>query len=213
MNRTQHHGTRNNKVVVSFSVAATGGGGSGPAAVASARSHCRFGHRDAPVEGKGTQLREREKRYCRQQQTYRVVHSSRGLDVMGNTQGAEQPGKCGYRVLGVQPNSPASKVGLVSFFDFIIGADGEMCMLCFVSCFVFCCVVFCFSATIARRWLLLTCVTRVRRRQTAAQQCSVFALRLLLPLLVLLVQQFFVPRVVLKNTKNVEYTAVPTGFQ
>lgn len=45
---------------------------------------------------------------------------------MGNTQGAEQGGKCGYRVLGVQPNSPASKVGLVSFFDFIVEADGEI---------------------------------------------------------------------------------------
>ncbi|CAM9742630.1 unnamed protein product [Ectocarpus sp. 12 AP-2014] len=43
---------------------------------------------------------------------------------MGNSQGAAQPGKCGYRVLGVQPNSPASKVGLVSFFDFIVAADG-----------------------------------------------------------------------------------------
>ena len=32
----------------------------------------------------------------------------------------------GYRVLGVQPNSPASAAGLVSFFDFLIGADGEM---------------------------------------------------------------------------------------
>jgi hypothetical protein len=30
----------------------------------------------------------------------------------------------GYRVLGVQPNSPASRVGLVSFFDFIIAANG-----------------------------------------------------------------------------------------
>ena len=32
----------------------------------------------------------------------------------------------GYRVLGVQPNSPASKAGLVSFFDFLVGANGEM---------------------------------------------------------------------------------------
>eukprot|EP00639_Heterosigma_akashiwo_P002650 CAMPEP_0194580386 /NCGR_PEP_ID=MMETSP0292-20121207/14171_1 /TAXON_ID=39354 /ORGANISM="Heterosigma akashiwo, Strain CCMP2393" /LENGTH=233 /DNA_ID=CAMNT_0039433723 /DNA_START=83 /DNA_END=781 /DNA_ORIENTATION=- len=30
----------------------------------------------------------------------------------------------GYRVLGVQDNSPASKAGLVSFFDFIIAANG-----------------------------------------------------------------------------------------
>lgn len=32
----------------------------------------------------------------------------------------------GYRVLGVQPNSPAAKAGLVSFLDFIVGANGEM---------------------------------------------------------------------------------------
>jgi hypothetical protein len=32
----------------------------------------------------------------------------------------------GYRVLGVQPNSPASKAELVSFFDFIVGANGIM---------------------------------------------------------------------------------------
>ena len=32
----------------------------------------------------------------------------------------------GYRVLGVQPNSPASEAGLVSFFDFFVGANGRM---------------------------------------------------------------------------------------
>jgi len=32
----------------------------------------------------------------------------------------------GYRVLGVQPESPASKAGLVSFFDFIVGANHQM---------------------------------------------------------------------------------------
>ena len=32
----------------------------------------------------------------------------------------------GYRVLGVQPNSPASSAGLVSFFDFLVGANGQM---------------------------------------------------------------------------------------
>lgn len=32
----------------------------------------------------------------------------------------------GYRVLGVQPNSPASKAGLVSFLDFLVGAKGKM---------------------------------------------------------------------------------------
>ncbi|GKY90612.1 hypothetical protein MPSEU_000034800 [Mayamaea pseudoterrestris] len=32
----------------------------------------------------------------------------------------------GYRVLGVQPNSPASKAGLVSFLDFLVGANQRM---------------------------------------------------------------------------------------
>eukprot|EP00957_Ditylum_brightwellii_P205414 15343776-Ditylum_brightwellii.AAC.1 len=32
----------------------------------------------------------------------------------------------GYRVLGVQPDSPASSAGLVSFFDFLVGCDGQM---------------------------------------------------------------------------------------
>jgi len=32
----------------------------------------------------------------------------------------------GYRVLGVQPDSPASKAGLVSFLDFLVGANGRM---------------------------------------------------------------------------------------
>lgn len=32
----------------------------------------------------------------------------------------------GYRVLGVQPNSPASQAGLVSFFDFLVGANGKI---------------------------------------------------------------------------------------
>lgn len=32
----------------------------------------------------------------------------------------------GYRVLGVQPNSPASRAGLVSFLDFLVGANQKM---------------------------------------------------------------------------------------
>ena len=32
----------------------------------------------------------------------------------------------GYRVLGVQPNSPSSKAGLVSFFDFLLGCNNQM---------------------------------------------------------------------------------------
>lgn len=45
---------------------------------------------------------------------------------MGNTDSLAQPGnEFGYRVLGVQPSSPASNVGLVSFFDFLVSANGE----------------------------------------------------------------------------------------
>ena len=47
---------------------------------------------------------------------------------MGNSNSSDHDdeafGKVGYRVLGVQPNSPASKIGLVSFFDFIVAANG-----------------------------------------------------------------------------------------
>lgn len=32
----------------------------------------------------------------------------------------------GYRVLGVQPHSPASAAGLVSFLDFLVGANGQL---------------------------------------------------------------------------------------
>jgi hypothetical protein len=32
----------------------------------------------------------------------------------------------GYRVLGVQPNSPAAAAGLVSFMDFLVGAQEKM---------------------------------------------------------------------------------------
>lgn len=28
--------------------------------------------------------------------------------------------------MGVQPNSPASKAGLVSFFDFLVGVNGQL---------------------------------------------------------------------------------------
>lgn len=34
----------------------------------------------------------------------------------------------GYRVLGVQPNSPASAAGLVSFLDFLVGCNGVILM-------------------------------------------------------------------------------------
>lgn len=42
---------------------------------------------------------------------------------MGNSQ--SELDSVGYRILGVQPNSPASAGGMVSFFDFIIAANGE----------------------------------------------------------------------------------------
>ena len=44
---------------------------------------------------------------------------------MGNAESAAPEATYGYRVLGVQASSPASKVGLVSFFDFIVEANGE----------------------------------------------------------------------------------------
>jgi S1-C subfamily serine protease len=43
---------------------------------------------------------------------------------MGNNGSAEAADKVGYRVLGVQSNSPAAVGGLVSFFDFIVAANG-----------------------------------------------------------------------------------------
>jgi len=43
---------------------------------------------------------------------------------MGNSVSAEEAGSVGYRVLGVQAKSPASECGLVSFFDFVVAADG-----------------------------------------------------------------------------------------
>lgn len=43
---------------------------------------------------------------------------------MGNGPSQEELDKVGYRVLGVQPYSPCSNLGLVSFFDFIIVANG-----------------------------------------------------------------------------------------
>lgn len=32
----------------------------------------------------------------------------------------------GYRVLGVQPDSPSAEAGLVSFLDFLVGANGKL---------------------------------------------------------------------------------------
>mmetsp|Transcript_34917 Transcript_34917/g.33213 ORF Transcript_34917/g.33213 Transcript_34917/m.33213 type:complete len:321 (-) Transcript_34917:63-1025(-) len=43
---------------------------------------------------------------------------------MGNGPSQDEVEKVGYRVLGVQPNSPAAQGGLVSFFDFIVAAQG-----------------------------------------------------------------------------------------
>jgi hypothetical protein len=50
--------------------------------------------------------------------------SSRQRGRMGNGASQEEMDCVGYRVLGVQPHSPASDCGLVSFFDFIIAANG-----------------------------------------------------------------------------------------
>jgi hypothetical protein len=36
----------------------------------------------------------------------------------------EQLAFCGFRVLGIQEKSPASQAGFVSFFDFIVEANG-----------------------------------------------------------------------------------------
>ena len=44
---------------------------------------------------------------------------------MGNSPSQEEVENVGYRVLGVQANSPASSCGLVSFFDFIVGANRD----------------------------------------------------------------------------------------
>jgi hypothetical protein len=44
---------------------------------------------------------------------------------MGNNASMEEDlQKVGYRVLGVQAHSPAARCGLVSFFDFIVEANG-----------------------------------------------------------------------------------------
>lgn len=43
---------------------------------------------------------------------------------MGNNSSNVESEHLGYRVLGVQPQSPAAKGGLVSFFDFIVAANG-----------------------------------------------------------------------------------------
>jgi GRASP55/65 PDZ-like domain len=44
---------------------------------------------------------------------------------MGNSASSQEAESVGYRVLGVQANSPASAAKLVSFFDFIVAANGE----------------------------------------------------------------------------------------
>lgn len=42
----------------------------------------------------------------------------------GGSDGGNEEDQMGYRVLGVQADSPAASAGLVSFFDFIVGANG-----------------------------------------------------------------------------------------
>ena len=43
---------------------------------------------------------------------------------MGNGQSQDEEEQVGYRVLGVQANSPGSVGGFVTFFDFIVAANG-----------------------------------------------------------------------------------------
>ena len=43
---------------------------------------------------------------------------------MGNGQSQDEEEQVGYRVLGVQTNSPGSVGGFVTFFDFIVAANG-----------------------------------------------------------------------------------------
>lgn len=43
---------------------------------------------------------------------------------MGSAHSADEFEKVGYRILGVQPNSPGAECGFVSFFDFIVAANG-----------------------------------------------------------------------------------------
>lgn len=52
-----------------------------------------------------------------------MFHRNRTI-TMGNGQSQEESERVGYRVLGVQPGSPAANGGLVSFFDFIVVANG-----------------------------------------------------------------------------------------
>jgi len=58
--------------------------------------------------------------YCRMGNTATTPHDG---DEFAEFDGIET---LGYRVLGVQPSSPASKAGLVSFFDFLLGANEQM---------------------------------------------------------------------------------------
>lgn len=51
---------------------------------------------------------------------------SNGVDAGGN-----EEDQMGYRVLGVQAGSPAASAGLVSFFDFIVGANGRQLRVSF----------------------------------------------------------------------------------
>ena len=43
---------------------------------------------------------------------------------MGNEQSVEGGDQYGFRVLGIQEQSPSCESGFVSFFDFIVAANG-----------------------------------------------------------------------------------------
>jgi hypothetical protein len=63
-----------------------------------------------------------------------VSHYKHSCSKMGNSQAGPADDMdpfdgietLGYRVLGVQPDSPASEAGLVSFLDFLVGAQGRL---------------------------------------------------------------------------------------
>ncbi len=59
------------------------------------------------------------------QSIYYLIQSSFSeINTMGNSQPKVDIDTVGFRVLGVQPQSPAEQVGLVSFFDFIVAVNG-----------------------------------------------------------------------------------------
>ena len=57
--------------------------------------------------------------------SFHVNNNDKKYDEMGNAESSDNHKfdgceTLGYRILGVQPDSPASRAGLVSFFDFLV---------------------------------------------------------------------------------------------